>query len=620
MTAFLPVFVLIPAIGFCISLILPRHHERLIAGLTFAVVTLQLLAVVILGSVWLYQGHPVTDIKEIVLYRTAGYEFFIDLYVDRITMVYLVVGTILAFLVIRYSHHYLHRERGYKRFFYTILFFFTGYNLTICAGNLETLFIGWEILGVSSFLLIAFYRNRYLPVKHAVKVFSIYRIGDVGILLAMWMSHHLWHENITFQQLLNYERVHEHLAQHSWTGTFISLMLLLAAAAKSAQLPFSSWLPRAMEGPTPSSAIFYGSLSVHIGVFLMLRTFPFWEHQHIMRVATGLLGLTTALVTTGIARVQTSAKSQIAYASIAQIGLMFIEIALGWRHIALFHFAGNAFLRTYQLLISPSIVSYRIREQFYEGPQPGYTAAFLPPRLRLTLYILSLKEWNLDSLMYRLLWNPLKWAGNRLNFLTHDRVLTIVIPAYLLGVASRWYEAWLPGWLRQGLPVLFAAIGLMLVLKSFTARHKVRMSWLLILMNHYWIALAISFNEYFEMEHTLLYLSGITLAGLTGYLCLAWLNRRESLDLARFHGHIYEYAPAAMIFLLACLGITGFPITPSCIGEDLILSHIHEDQLLLAGVVALGLIVDGLAAIRIYARIFMGPHIKTYHPSAYRSA
>ena len=97
----------------------------------------------------------------------------------------------------------MHRESGYKRFFYTILFFYAGYTLAVFAGNLETLFIGWEILGLTSFLLVAFYRERYLPVKNAFKVFSIYRIGDVGIILAMWASHHLWHENITFEKIQN---------------------------------------------------------------------------------------------------------------------------------------------------------------------------------------------------------------------------------------------------------------------------------------------------------------------------------------------------------------------------------------------------------------------------------
>jgi NADH:ubiquinone oxidoreductase subunit 5 (subunit L)/multisubunit Na+/H+ antiporter MnhA subunit len=165
----------------------------------------------------------------------------------------------------------------------------------------------------------------------------------------MWASHYLFHENITFMKLNNYELVNEHLQIHSFIGVFIALCLACAAAAKSAQIPFSSWLPRAMEGPTPSSAIFYGSLSVHLGVFLMLRTHPLWEHQTTMRIAIGLMGFTTSIAASLMARVQSSVKSQVAYSSISQIGIIFIEIALGFETLALIHFAGNAFLRTYQL-------------------------------------------------------------------------------------------------------------------------------------------------------------------------------------------------------------------------------------------------------------------------------
>ena len=123
---------------------------------------------------WLFQGRPVLDYKELVLFTTTDYEFFVGFYFDKITAVYLLVGSFLTFLVTIYSRYYMHRESGYKRFFNTILFFYLGYNIAIFSGNMETLFIGWEILGISSFLLIAFYRDRYLPVKNAVKVFSIY--------------------------------------------------------------------------------------------------------------------------------------------------------------------------------------------------------------------------------------------------------------------------------------------------------------------------------------------------------------------------------------------------------------------------------------------------------------
>ena len=228
-------------------------------------------------------------------------------------------------------------------------------------------------------------------------MYTVYRVGDVGLILAMWMGHHLWHQNITFFDLSHDQLVHAELQTHSLIGVFISLMILITAAAKSAQLPFSSWLPRAMEGPTPSSAIFYGSLSVHFGVFLLLRTYNLWENQYSVRVLIGLLGLSTSIVATLIARVQSSIKSQIAYSSAAQIGLIFIEVAFGLDDIALIHFAGNAFLRTYQLLVSPSVASYLIREQFYSYvPRERTMEDTWPKKMEYSIYLLSLKEWNLD--------------------------------------------------------------------------------------------------------------------------------------------------------------------------------------------------------------------------------
>ncbi len=367
----LELFILLPLAGFIITLLVPEKNENLISTISFSAVGLHLSGITLFIAYWLFGGMPTISHNYLTLYQTIDYDFFIDLYFDKITAVYLIVGAILTFLVTIYSRYYLHRETGYKRFFNTILFFYLGYNIAVLSGNLETLFIGWEILGISSFLLISFYKHRYLPVKNAVKVFSIYRVADVGLILAMWMSHHLWHENITFEKLNNLALVHHQLESHTIIGVLISLMFLVSAAAKSAQLPFSSWLPRAMEGPTPSSAIFYGSLAVHLGVFLMLRTYPFWEEQTSVRIIIALMGLFTAFITTGIGRVQSSVKSQIAYASVAQIGLIFIEIAAGFEGLALFHFAGNAFLRTYQLLVSPSVVSYLIREQFYNFSSQG---------------------------------------------------------------------------------------------------------------------------------------------------------------------------------------------------------------------------------------------------------
>jgi NADH:ubiquinone oxidoreductase subunit 5 (subunit L)/multisubunit Na+/H+ antiporter MnhA subunit len=615
-------FIIIPFLGFILSVFLPEKNEKLISGIAFGTVFIQFIGLVVFICFWIINGSEDLNLKEITLLKTEHYEFFIDFYFDKIGAVYLFVGALLTSMITTYSRYYLHREKGYKRFFNTVLFFFFGYNLAILAGNFETLFIGWEIIGISSFLLIAFYRERYLPVKNAFKVFSIYRIGDVGLLLTMWASHHLFHENITFMKLNNYELVNEHLQSHSFIGVFIALCLACAAAAKSAQIPFSSWLPRAMEGPTPSSAIFYGSLSVHLGVFLMLRTYPFWEHQTTMRIAIGLMGFTTSIAASFMAKVQSSVKSQVAYSSISQIGIIFIEIALGFETLALIHFAGNAFLRTYQLLVSPSVVSYLIRDQFYNfQPKSKKANFFFPKRIENTLYILALKEFNLEGFLNLVLWKPLKTIGKLLDFLDIKRVYYFFIPLFVLGFLAYKFKVDLPQQLISVLPEVFAFIGLVFVFKSFSERKSPFLAWILIVLNHFWIALAIVFNDKVSVNEIAFYLAGIILAGGIGYVALLQLKKIEMrILISQYLGHVYEHPKFAFLFLLATLGITGFPITSTFIGEDLIFSHIDSNQVVLAFFVASSFVVSGIAGIRIYARLFLGPHVKTYHELPYKSS
>ncbi|MFN8339272.1 MAG: proton-conducting transporter membrane subunit [Saprospiraceae bacterium] len=611
-----------PFLSFFASLLIPKENEKLISGFTFTVVGLHFFTILGLIFFWGFNGFGYIDIKEFSLYQSQGMNFFIDFYFDYVTAVYCLIGAMLTFLVTTYSRIYLHRESGYKRFFNTILLFYSGYNLTVFAGNLETLFIGWEILGLTSFLLVAFYRERYLPVKNAYKVFSIYRIGDVGIILAMWASHHLWHENITFLKIQNYELVHDHLASHTLFGLFISMMLLTAACAKSAQFPYSSWLPRAMEGPTPSSAIFYGSLSVHLGLFLLIRTMPFWEHQIIARIMIGLVGVVTAAIGASIGRVQSSVKSQIAYASVAQIGLMFLEISLGFEKFALFHFAGNAFLRTYQLLVSPSAVSYLIKEQFYHfEPKHENIETHFSKKIEYSLFILSIKEYNMDEILDKFMWKPLKNLGNVFRFINIRNIYYIVIPTYIIGVIILLTKYNLPPFIVNVLPEFFAMIGLFLVFRAYSGRRNVFVVWTLLFMNHLWVVLAISFNEALTLHEIFFHLAGIIPSAILGYVILWQLKKKEpSVDLNRFQGHVYEYPKMAGLFLLACLGMAGFPITSAFVGEDILFSHIEYDQVFLAFFLALGFVLSGIALIRMYARIFLGPHIKRYHAIAQRSS
>jgi len=287
-----------------------------------------------------------------------------------------------------------------------------------------------------------------------------------------------------------------------------------------------------------------------------------------------------------------------------------MEVAAGLEVLALVHFAGNAFLRTYQLLVSPSAVTYLIREQFYHfEPKRPAIERFMPKRLRNTFYILSLREWNLDVLLHRLLWRPMKQVGGLMGVVSFRSFLLTTVPVLMGGIWLYFNQGALPGEVLTYVPTLFAFIGLVMVMRAFTERGSTRKGWTLVLMNHLWIALAVSFNEHFSYDHTLIYLSGIGVAFVVGVLAINRLRKLEpDSHLDRFHGFSHRHPKLGMVFLAACLGMAGFPISPTFIGEDLIFSHIHADQLVLAFLVASSFIVNGLALIRMYARLFLGPH------------
>ena len=615
-------FVLVPLLGFLISLFIPANREKSLASLAFYLLALNGLALVVFSFWWLISNPVPMNFREWSLYDSKEYTFVIDFYFDAVSCVYLLVGALISLLVVRFSRYYLHREPGYKRYFNTILFFYLAYNFTVLSGNFETLFAGWEMLGISSFLLIAFYRDRYLPVRNSLKVFSIYRIGDVGILLAMWGMHHLWHQNIFFSELVDSSAVSAHISKHVVFSGFIGLSILLAASAKSALVPFSSWLPRAMEGPTPSSAIFYGSLSVHFGLFLLMRTEHFWQHLDCLRWTIGILGFFTAAIGFLIARVQVTVKSQIAYASITQIGIMVLELALGLEKLVLFHFAGNAFLRTYQLLVSPSVISYVIRDQTYHAEKEVRSNFFNSGRLACSYYLLALKEWNLEAFLNRVVFSNIKLLGRRLDFLTPMNVAIIVFPLYALGVLLLVNREQLPADVLRYLPGLFAFFAMIMVFKSFSERRYPRLAWVMVVMAHFWVYLSISFNEMLTLQQSVLYLGGVISGGILGLVILNLLRKkeREFFDLNAYYGHYYEYPRLAALLFIAVLSVMGFPVSSTFLGEDLVFSHIHEDQYVLAIFNSTMYIVGGISLIRIFARLFWGPHVKTYHSRTLKSA
>jgi formate hydrogenlyase subunit 3/multisubunit Na+/H+ antiporter MnhD subunit len=223
--------------------------------------------------------------------------------------------------------------------------------------------------------------------------------------------------------------------------------------------------------------------------------------------------------------------------------------------------------------------------------------------------------------MSEYIWMPIKQAGRKMSFMSFN--VTSIIFAILLfsGIIAFQIENAIPGNLHRFMPEFYALFGLILVLKSFAERGNAWHAFTLILMNNFMVAMAISFNEHFEFSHTVLYLSGIVVAGIIGYFSLYTLRKKEvKIDLKQFYGHSYKHPRLAFLFLLVCLALSGFPITPTFIGEDLIYSHIGEHQAILALIVSISFIVDGLSLIRIYSRLFLGTPIKRFHEVGFRSS
>jgi NADH-quinone oxidoreductase subunit L len=618
MDQLLILFIAIPMLAFFATLLWQNKSEKAIGSIVRFAKVFNILIALSFFVWWLINGLDPVSHKVATLYQTDHFVFAIQLYYDEVTAVFSIIGAFLFFLVATFSKYYMHRDEGYKRFFNTILLFATAYNFIILAGNFETLFIGWEIKGICSFILIAFYRNRYLPVKNAFKAVSNYRISDVALMLAMWMMHHLTHQNINFSQLGEAKEI-ANAAGQTGMAIFIVCMIILPATIKSAQFPFTTWLPRAMEGPTASSAIFYGSLSVHIGVFLLLRTHPFWEDMLWAKIVIIAIGAITAIMATMIARVQPTVKTQIAYSSAAQIGLMFIEIALGFHWLVLIHFAGNAFLRTYQLLVSPSVLNYLVHHQFFHYVKPTQKVV---SKVKASIYMLGIKEWNLDTIMFKYLWSPFKWIGKQFRFLQSNIFIAFLslagLALLILGYTSPDSIPSLDG----VLPIVLMSIALIVILFAFSFRQSGITAWIYLLTGHLFIMAAVLFNApHINLVEIIFYASGVLVAFLLGYYCLQKIKSIDNdISLNQFHGYVYEQNTTGFLFLVAAMGMLGFPLTAAFIGIDVLFTYVHSNQIALIILMALCFIFIELSAFRILLRIFFGPHKKLNHPVAFRSS
>jgi NADH:ubiquinone oxidoreductase subunit 4 (subunit M) len=502
----------------------------------------------------------------------------------------------------------MHREAGYRRYFSLISLLIFASDLINLSGTLDIFFAGWELIGLSSFLLIGFYWTRNTPILNSMIAFIVYRICDFGLLATSVLTHILWKNGF------NFESITLSFAEHTWLLSLISFFILFASLGKSGQFPFINWLPKAFEGPTPSSAIFYGALSIHAGLLLLLKTKILWNQFLYIKILMIIIGLTTVLLTTVIEKTISNIKGQIAYASMAQIGLMYIECALGLEKILILHVFFHAILRTYQLLISPSIVAHRLRLiSLIDYKPPKYTGVLsLFYKKFPALYSLTLTDYylwpskNFSFLFGRLFKQFFYKIKKYLNYILVPSLI-IIFTAFTLFAfqSSIWDFNPLVKAKIQVLLLYFTSILTIFTLSSALMNKQTAIkAWLKIGIAIITCSLMILIIDTHVFTNVVLPHFGlIAIVWSLGYFAL---RKFSHLTLDKFYGLLKTNKKEGFLFLSAVIITSGMPLSPTFIEEDLVLHWIFEHSILMAALLGLSLVLFAIATAKIFTRLFLG--------------
>ena len=331
-------------------------------------------------------------------------------YVDPITIVMLGVVTSVALMVNIFSIGYMKGEPRYWWFFAVLQLFVASMLMLVMADNLLLLYISWELVGVCSFLLIGFYWERRSATEAAKKAFITTRVGDVGLLIGIIL---LWKATGTFNIQDIIHAVEE--GEVGETYLFWSVFFVfLGAMGKSAQVPFHVWLPDAMEGPTPVSALIHAATMVVAGVYLVARLLPIFEAADGMMLTVTVVGLITALLTGFMALAQTDIKKVLAYSTVGQLGFMFVALGSGSTTAAMFHLMTHAFFKALLFLGSGSVIHATHHNQEMDklggkwGKLPVTGTTFFIGSLALAGVLPLAGFWSKDEILHA----SQSWSGS----------------------------------------------------------------------------------------------------------------------------------------------------------------------------------------------------------------
>ncbi|MGH7777563.1 MAG: NADH-quinone oxidoreductase subunit L, partial [Candidatus Dormibacterales bacterium] len=347
------------------------------------------------------RGAPAMDHTYWTWISAGAFQVPMDLIVDHLSMFMAMVVTGVGGLIITYSVGYMEHETdgSYARFFAYMDIFILSMLLLVMTGNFVFLVVGWSAVGLSSYLLIGFWYDRESAVVAARKAFVMNVVGDVGMVVATFIVWTHFH-SVVFSQVF-----HAFPRQDGGYQEAIGALLLVGAVAKSAQLPLHTWLPDAMEGPTPVSALIHAATMVTAGVYLIGRMHTIYGTAYYSHTAAAVVGAATALFAASIAVVQTDIKKVLAYSTMSQIGYMFMAVGIGAYAAGFFHLMAHAFFKALLFMAAGNVIHAMKDEQDMRRfggllrEMPATAWCFLVGSLSLAAIIPFVGFWSKEAVL-----------------------------------------------------------------------------------------------------------------------------------------------------------------------------------------------------------------------------
>jgi NADH-quinone oxidoreductase subunit L len=371
----------LPFAGFLLNGTLGRKLPRALVA-TIALLFTAAPAFIV-AQLWIFMKSTGAPLSLSVVSRpwiaVSGFAVNFAFTVDHLTLIMLGVITGVGFLIHIYSVGYMAHEEGYWRFFAYLNLFMFFMLVLVLASSFLLLFVGWEGVGLASYLLIGFYFTKDSAANAGKKAFIVNRIGDFGFLLAMFLL-------VAHYGTLDFNTIFASISASPLTGglfTAIALLLVLGATGKSAQIPLYIWLPDAMEGPTPVSALIHAATMVTAGIYMVARCHVLFDHSPTALTVVACIGAATALLAATIGIVQHDIKRVLAYSTVSQLGYMFLACGVGAYSAGIFHLMTHAFFKGLLFLAAGSVI------HALSGEQDMRNMGGLRKRIPITFWTMS---------------------------------------------------------------------------------------------------------------------------------------------------------------------------------------------------------------------------------------